>query len=251
MRTGLHASDAFLIILMLALPSFAPCAEGQMRGLRGQLIELGAHHNFVVKGLERLDDEPAKVVVGDLRGQVSALLRDYNFVFIEDGQGGIREVWIFDHKPAQPNSQQPVRPSYQPPSQQPDRSYSVRTTRRGSHHYVEAALTGPNIRPHSASLLIDTGASTVVLPASMIETLGFRNVDLRDGWTQAVSGRIPIKRGILASVRVGDAVAENIEVSFIADEYLGNQRILGMSFLRSFRIFSFDDKSSELILFSQ
>jgi aspartyl protease family protein len=50
-------------------------------------------------------------------------------------------------------------------------------------------------------------------------------------------------------VKVGDATAENVEVSFIADELLGNQGILGMSFLRNFRM-SLDDKNDELILLS-
>jgi aspartyl protease family protein len=191
-----------------------------------------------------LGDEPAKAVVGDLRGQVALLLHDYNFIFIEDGKGNIREVWVFDHPPAQPSGRQPILPYG-------DRPYVVKTTRRGAHHYIEAVLTGPNSHPQSSSFLIDTGATTVVLPASMIETLGFHSDNLKDGWTQAVSGRVPVKRGLLASVKVGDAVAENVEVSFIADEYLGSQRILGMNFLRNFRVFSIDDKSSELILFSQ
>ena len=77
--------------------------------------------------------------------------------------------------------------------------------------------------------------------------MGFRREELQDGWTQTANGRVPIKRGVLALVKVGDATAENVEVSFIADEQLGNQNILGMSFLRHFRV-SLDDKNNELIL---
>ncbi len=239
-----HRLFSVLVILGLALPSSSACAEVQTRGLRGQLIGLAEQHDFVVKGLDHLSDEPAMSVVGDLRGQVSALLRDYNFIFTEDGQGGIREVWIFDHKPAQLDSHQPALPYV-------DRSYTVRTTRQGSQHHVEAVLMGPNSHPHTSLLLIDTGATTVVLPVSMMETLGFRSEDLQDGWAQTASGRVAVKRGTLALVKVGDALAENVEVSFITDEHLGNQRILGMSFLQNFRTFSLDDKSSELNLFTR
>jgi aspartyl protease family protein len=86
-----------------------------------------------------------------------------------------------------------------------------------------------------------------VLPASLSSALGFRRADLQDGWTQTASGRVPIKRGFLPSVKIGEATAQNVEVSFIADELLGTQKILGMSFLRNFRM-SLDDKNNELIL---
>jgi len=176
-QTRSEYAYAFLLI-GLALPSAAPCAER----LRGQLVELAANHNFAVKGLERLDEEPAKLVVGNLRVQVSLLLRDYDFVIIEDGQGGIRELWIFGRQPARPK--RPTRPRGE---------HTVKTTRRGSHHYVEAVLRGPSSQAHRSPFLIDTGASTVVLPASMIETLGFRGEDLREGWAQTAAGRIAAK----------------------------------------------------------
>jgi aspartyl protease family protein len=128
-----------------------------------------------------------------------------------------------------------------------DHAYAIKTTRRGPHHHVEAVLSGPNGYPYTLSLLIDTGATTVVLPASLSSGMGFHREDLQDGWTQTANGRVPIKHGILASVKIGDATAENVEVSFIADELLGAQKILGMSFLRNFRM-SLDDKNNELIL---
>ncbi len=247
-------------------------------GLRQQLTALAQQHGFIIKGLEQLSQEPAGAVSGDLRTQVSLLLGGYNFIVLEDGQGAIREIRILGQRvaqgsnppiaqynpPAQPDPPTPSNPPVQatpPASSSPaqaqynayltppagDHAYAIKTTRRGPHHHVEAVLSGPNGYSRVLTLLIDTGATTVVLPASLSAAMGFRREELQDGWTQTANGRVPIKRGILASVKIGEATAENVEVSFIADELLGTQKILGMSFLRNFRM-SLDDKNNELIL---
>jgi aspartyl protease family protein len=283
-RGQTHRLRAFLIAVLilvgLALPPFAVLAQQQGGGLRQQLTALAQQHAFIIRGLDQLGQEPASAVTGDLHTQVASLLGGYNFIVLEDGQGHIREIQILGQRsaqgnnppnaqynpPAQPTPPVPFNPSVQsnPPAPSnpaqvqynayltppaADHSYAIKTTRRGPHHHVEAVLSGPNGYPYSLSLLIDTGATTVVLPASLSSGMGFRWEELQDGWTQTANGQVPVKRGFLASVKVGDATAENVEVSFIADELLGNQRILGMSFLRNFRM-SLDDKNNELILLS-
>ena len=281
-RVHTHRLRAFviagLILAGLALSPLAAVAQQQDGGLRQQLTALAQQHAFIIRGLDQLSQEPASAVTGDLRTQVSLLLGGYNFIVLEDGQGAIREIQILGQRSAQGNNppavqynlpapptpaaqyNPPAPPTpaaqYNPPAQYNayltpagDHAYAIKTTRRGPHHHVEAVLSGPNGYPYTLSLLIDTGATTVVLPASLSSGMGFRREDLQDGWTQTANGRVPIKRGILASVKIGDATAENIEVSFIADELLGAQKILGMSFLRNFRM-SLDDKNNELILLS-
>lgn len=267
---------ASLILAAVALSPLAAFAQ-QSGGLRQQLTTLAQRHGFAINGLEQLSQEPATAVSGDLRTQVSLLLGGYNFIVLEDGQGAIREIRILGQRTAQSNNpaiaqynpaaqpdpavpsnppmqSPPIAPSSPAPAQYTayaappvDHAYTIKTTRRGSHHHVEAVLSGPNGYPQVLTLLIDTGATTVVLPASLSAALGFRRDDLQDGWTQTASGRVPIKRGILTCVKIGEATAQNVEVSFIADELLGGQKILGMSFLRNFRM-SLDDKNSELIL---
>jgi aspartyl protease family protein len=240
-----------LILLGLALPVSAAFAERQAGGLREQLTELADQHGFAVKGLDRLGDEPAKPVAGELRKQLAMLLSDYSFLLREDGRGNFREVQILGHRPARHDDNPTTQGDERPLARRDDeQSYTVKTTRHQSHHYVEAFLTGPNGYPQLSHLLIDTGATTIVLPASLSKVLGFSNQDLRSGWAQTASGKIPVQLGLLAVVKVGDAVAENVEVSFMADAYLDKTRILGMSFLRHFRI-SLDDQNGELILFSQ
>ncbi|HYQ91278.1 MAG TPA: retropepsin-like aspartic protease [Candidatus Competibacteraceae bacterium] len=268
---------AGLILATAVLSPFVAFAQ-QSGGLRQQLTTLAQQHGFTINGLEQLSQEPATAVSGDLRTQVSLLLGGYNFIVLEDGQGAIREIRILGQRTAQSNNPAiaqynpaaqpdpalpsnppvqfpPIAPSGPAPAQYTayaappaaDHAYTIKTTRRGPHHHVEVMLSGPNGYPQVLTLLIDTGATTVVLPASLSSALGFRQEDLQDGWTQTASGRVPIKRGILASVKIGEATAENVEVSFIADELLGTQKILGMSFLRNFRM-SLDDKNNELIL---
>lgn len=275
---GLRALlSAVLLIPALALPPVTALGQQQGGSLRQQLSALAQQHAFIIRGLDQLGPEPASAVSGDLRTQVSLLLGGYNLIVLEDGQGNIREIQILGQRSvqgstppaAQYNPPAPPTPAAQydppvpltpaapsnPPAQYAgyptpaaaDHSYAIKTTRRGPHHHVEAVLSGPNGYPQVLSLLIDTGATTVVLPASLSASMGFRREGLQDGWTQTANGRVAIKRGVLAAVKVGDATAENVEVSFIADEQLGKQNILGMSFLRHFRV-SLDDKNSELIL---
>ena len=84
----------------------------------------------------------------------------------------------------------------------------------------------------------------------MIQRLGFTREGLQDGISQTAAGSVPVKTGMLKSVRVGDVSAENIPVSFISDQKLNGARLLGMSFLNRFR-FSLDDENSELLLLSK
>jgi aspartyl protease family protein len=242
---------AGLLFLALALLIPAVSAEWQAGRLREQLTELADQHGFTVKGLDRLGDEPAKPVAGELRKQLAMLLSDYSFLLREDGQGNFREVQILGHRPVRHDNDPTIQGNERPLARRDgEQSYFVNTVRHQSHHYVEAFLTGPNGYPQLSHLLIDTGATTVVLPTSLSKALGFSNQDLRSGWAQTASGKIPVQFGLLAVVKVGDAVAKDVEVSFMADAYLDETRILGMSFLRNFRIF-LDDQNGELILFSQ
>jgi aspartyl protease family protein len=123
----------------------------------------------------------------------------------------------------------------------------VKTQRLGAHHQVLASLSGPNDIAIAVSLLVDTGATTLVLPESLMQRLGFSREALQDGISQTAAGSVPVKTGMLRSVRVGGVSAENVPVSFISDQKLNGVRLLGMSFLNRFR-FSLDDENSELQL---
>ena len=222
---------ALVVLAGLASP-MQLFAQAPTPDLRSQLRELAAAHGFVVKGLERLGDDAATPVGGDLRHQIEQLLEKYNFVLLHDSDGGVVEVRI-----SYPKQAAPKLPG----------TYAIKTTRKGRHHVVDAVLVGLGSARTRISLMVDTGATTVVLPASMIEPLGFRPDDLRDGWSQTANGRIAIKRGTLTSLWIGNVVAHDVAVAFVVDPRLPETRLLGMSFLGRFRV-TLDEIDDQLIL---
>lgn len=224
------ASHALCLSLALALP----CHQAWGESLRSQLENLAKENRIHIEGLDRLGPEPAMDVEGDLEQRIKALLSDYNFLAVGEGKK-IEQLTILSAKQRGPR---------------PQSSGAVKTQRLGSHHQVQAALSGPNNVEIGTSLLVDTGATTLVLPESMIGPLGFVAGRLQSGMSQTAGGSIPIKTGVLKTVKVGDVVAENVTVSFIPDQKLSGARLLGMSFLNRFR-FSLDDGDNELLLLSK
>lgn len=220
------------VFWLAALLSAAPV---QADSLRARLESLAKANGIAVEGLDRLNDEPARPVVdGDVARQVGALLADYNFMAVGGG-GKIERLVITSPKQLVPRRQA---------------SGTVKTQRVGTHHQVQAVLNGPNRVDVGVDLLVDTGATTVVLPESMIAALGFSGQDLRIGTSQTAGGTIAVRIGLLRSVKLGDVQAEDVPVSFVADQKLGGARLLGMGFLNRFR-FSLDDENNELLLLSK
>jgi Aspartyl protease len=70
----------------------------------------------------------------------------------------------------------------------------IETRREGPRHVVEAEVTGPGGKAIRAPLLIDTGATSIVLPSSMIPPLGLKDSDLRSGQAQTAGGIIDAGR---------------------------------------------------------
>ena len=215
----------FLALGFILMPTVAD------ETLRSQLETMARENGIRIEGLDRVSTEPAKQVEGDLAQRINSLLSDYNFLTV--GQGGKIEsltITSLKHLTVKPRN-----------------SGAVKTRRLGVHHQVRAALYGPDNTELDVTLLVDTGATTLVLPESMIGALGFKAGELQNGVSQTAAGSVPIKIGVLKSVRVGNVAAENIAVSFIDDKKLNNAQLLGMSFLSRFK-FSLDDEKSELIL---
>lgn len=101
-------------------------------------------------------------------------------------------------------------------------------------------------------LLLDTGASLVMISAETAKKLGIDPARARpDMVVKVADGRnIRAKSVILKSVKVQSAEADNVEAVFLLDEAgsLGNaDGLLGMSFLKRFN-FKIDHKENKLIL---
>jgi aspartyl protease family protein len=199
-------------------------------GLRETIGQLADEHGFHASGLERIGPEAAPVVPeGGLLTRLRSLLGGYNHV-VEGTPEAVTRVIVLGPRKAGPPPQRVVR-----------------TTRRRGHHLVPATVQGPGAAPLRLELLLDTGASSVVLPDSLIGPLGFEAADLAEQRSQTVNGTVVGRAGILSRVRVGGATAEGVAVLFVPDERLGGVMLLGMSFLGNFA-FSVDDTASQLVL---
>ncbi|CAI8773896.1 MULTISPECIES: retropepsin-like aspartic protease family protein [Methylococcus] len=227
-----QAAKPFLLACMIV--GLWPAAA-EAAGLADQLQGLATESGFAIEGLERLSDEPARRAEGSFKDRLQTLLQGYNYVLVESRPGNIERLVITGI----------ARSGGRPPP-----SSTIPTLRVGAHHQVEALLVGPNGVPQTVSVLVDTGASTVVLPTSMITSLGFDAERLSAGISQTASGRVRTKTGVLPSVTVGPASAENVPVSFIADKRLNGAMLLGMSFLNRFRV-TIDDEHNEIVLLAK
>ncbi len=232
------------LILLATLTGMLLVSGNVVADLRGQLDELSARHGFEIQGRGLLGDEPAKPLGGELRHQIKRLLSGYNYVVVDNDRGGIGKVIILAVGEA---GQLPQAGISTVNTVGLPGEHIIPTRRQGAHQVVDAVLVGPGQAPVAVSLMVDTGASTVVLPRSMISPLGFNADELRDGWTQTANGRVRAKIGTLASVDVGTAVAEDVKVTFLEDYRLGGSKLLGMSFLQRFRM-TIDDENDRIIL---
>lgn len=223
----------YVAALLFAIAHIAAFANGD--SLRTQLESLAKEGGIVIEGLPLLADEEAKDVRGDLGTRLEELLRNYNYLLIQNPPGKIAKV---------------VVTSVKRPGQSSAASPYVKTTREGRHHRVDALIVGNGGQFVKVSLLVDTGASTIVLPYSMIQALGFQEDALNNALMRTASGQIRGKIGVLKTVTVGNVSANDVEVGFIPDDQLGNSTLLGMSFLERFRL-TFDDAHNEIILLAK
>ncbi|MDJ0948684.1 MAG: retropepsin-like aspartic protease [Alphaproteobacteria bacterium] len=124
----------------------------------------------------------------------------------------------------------------------------IRTRRQGAHHVVDAELFGPAGGSVEVELVVDTGASLLVLPASLIDQLGIDPLELEPGRAQTARGVVRTQLGRLDRVSLmgeGDQVAsDDVEVAFVRDGHLGGMALLGMSFLGRFRLMIDDAEDS-------
>ena len=224
--------SSFLLLFVWA------CNDLAAATLQDQLRELGAQRGFVIEGLGRLGDEPAGNGEGSVQDQIRHLLQGYNYVVTQTRPGVIGKVRIISRRGETANSKGSASSAY------------IQTQRVGAHHQVDVVMVGPNSVARTLPLMIDTGASTLVLPSSMMAELGFTPEDLREGTSQTASGTVPVKIGLLRSVRIDSVSADNVEVSFIADSKLSGSRLLGMSFLQRFKM-TIDDAANELVLMAK
>lgn len=228
LRAGIFAA----IAMLSGLPGFAAAETGE--SVRWQMETLAAEQGFRLEGADLIGDETGPVhETGTLSDRINRLLANYNFVVTLDTKDQIAQVTIVGLRGVQPEIPTVPEP--------------IRTEKRQSEHYVEAFLTGPNGRSLPLEFLVDTGASTLVLPRSLAGSLGYAVDQLQSVHVQTANGKTTGLTGTLSSVRVGEAETARVAVTFVDDQLLGGKRLLGMSFLSRFRM-TFDGNSGQLHL---
>jgi clan AA aspartic protease (TIGR02281 family) len=96
-------------------------------------------------------------------------------------------------------------------------------------------------------MLIDTGADTVVLPASMITPLGLNPAALSQREVQTANGRVQARIGTLDGLWLDGVRLASIEVAFLESDKLGTGGLLGMSVLGRYQM-TIDDEKNRLTL---
>lgn len=197
--------------------------------LAEQLDDLALQHAIDVRGLALLKTfPPARVSAGGVEKQLQALLFDFNYVAIR-GKDGIEQIIVLGIK-----------------QHVPDETI-ISTSKQGEHHFIEAALTGPNGDRIDVTLMIDTGAAYIVLPKTMIDELGLEEDALTEGRLQTANGMVKAQLGELSSLEIGDQVVDKVAAAFVEDDRLGNVKLLGMNVLNLYR-FTLDDEQQTMTL---
>ncbi len=242
--SGVHSASRLSPLILAAILAFLPSiSAAQIPGatLREQLKSLERLHGVEVRGLERIGDEPARpTAAADLRGQVMNLLRNYNYVVMQSGGGGVRGVRIL---PSQGRGTLELRPGAAAPL-----LAAVAEAKPPMHgQTVQVSLLGLGGREAEMALAIDVAAKAVVLPAAMKAALGFEGAELLDGVASTSAGRVRAEVGQLPAVRLGGVAAENVDVAFVADDAIGGRALMGDSVLKHFNV-SYDEEAAQLII---
>jgi aspartyl protease family protein len=131
------------------------------------------------------------------------------------------------------------------------KTLTLSTVRSGRHHIIRAALIGPNGRTQLVSFIVDTGATDMVLPASMITKLGFRQSELSSVGVQTANGVTEAYRGFLRSLELGgpdrNDVLQHVPVMFLGDDDTGGYALMGMSVLGRYNM-TIEDAEDRIIL---
>ncbi|QIK37246.1 clan AA aspartic protease [Caldichromatium japonicum] len=209
-----------------------------------ELKRLSAEFGFAMRGVERTEGMTARAGDGPLADRLRLLLEDCDHVIVQRPDGGIERVIILGEKgvyvppPATSNGSKPASSDI----------IVLVTQRQGSSHLVTLGLEGLGSSPPiQETMLLDTGAERVVLPASLISGLGLTPETLTAQTVQTANGLVDALIGRIPAVWVGPKRVEDVEVAFIDDQRLGGTALAGMSLLGRFQM-TIDDAKNQLTL---
>ncbi len=228
-----------LPFVLLLSPLLLQAADAD--SLAEQLRRLGAQNGFEVSGLKHTEDLPAVAVGGSPVEQIKQLLKAFNYVLVGPPERKPERLIIMSRKSDTPPAPAPA------PGGEAVGETTIPTERQGDHHIVQAVLRGEAGNAVELSLMVDTGASLVVLPRSQAAVLFHNPAELKIATVQTAKGKVEASVGKLPSMRIGDQEVAEVEVGFIDDPLLGGTALLGMSALGRFKI-TLDPEKNAMIL---
>lgn len=246
-----RASSFVPPILPLLLLPWA--AEANKVRVGEELQRLSAIHGFSVVGLETTEDATARAGGEELYPRLRRLLEGFDHVIVQTPGGGVDRVIVMGETvpfvPV-PRSAGGAPGQGGSGSKPPAGDIVLDTERRGTQHSVNVSLEGAGGKRVSRSLLIDTGADFVVLPASLVASLGIAPAQLRRDEMQTANGKVRARVGVIPAVWLGDRRIPDVLAAFIDDGKLGNNGLLGMSVLGRYTM-TIDDEAGRLTLASK
>jgi aspartyl protease family protein len=192
--------------------------------LVSQINALQGRYNIQISGLEKIQNAEITPIDGNVEQQIKYLLSGYNHVVGRDSRGKINRLVILNKA-----------------EKSPDQRILLPINQQQNHSTVTVSLTGDGRNWQTIEMVMDTGADLVVLPDSMIPLLGINPSDLAPSRMQTANGVVQARTGQLREIRIAGERVEQVDVAFVADRQLGDNRLLGMSLLNRFQV-SIDEK---------
>lgn len=259
MKGRLRRRSSAISALILAFLFSLPSAGAERVDVAEELERLAADHGFNIKGLEQVEDAVGRAEGDDLLPRLRKLLEGFDHVILQAPEGGVERIIILGAKvPYEPPPPQEPKDEGDETAAEPSEDGSpdagkqsgeivLETARRGTQHTVKVSLEGKDGKRFDQSLLIDTGADQVVLPASLATRLGLLPEELNEREMQTANGKLKARFGKIAGIWLSETRLPNIDAAFIDDDKLGNGGLLGMSVLGSYTM-TIDDENNRLTL---
>lgn len=217
-----------------------------------ELQRLASTYGFTVTGEEHVQDAVGRAEGDAPLPRVRLLLERFDHIILQRPGGSIERVIVLGK--ATPGSAPPKTvievdaPGGGEDAAAPDvAQIELPTVRNGNQHSVRVSLESAKGERVERTLLIDTGADSLVLPASLIAQLGIAESGLSERQVQTANGRVPARIGRLSGLWLGEQRIGDVEVAFLDDDKLGGNGLLGMSVLGRYRM-TIDDEHDKLTL---
>ena len=232
---------------------WAASADAAQVDVADELARLASANGFQVAGDEHVQDAIGRAEGEALYPRVRLLLERFDHIILQKPDGRIERIIVLGK--ATPGSAPPKtvvqvdEPGGDGDAEATPDSARIElpTVRNGNQHSVRVSLEGAKGERIERALLIDTGADTLVLPASLIATLGIPEDGLRERRVQTANGEVQARMGSLPGLWLGDQRIPRVEVAFLDDDKLGGNGLLGMNVLGRYQM-TIDDEHDKLTL---